>query len=54
MKVIQKKALEFIKIKMILGCKWFVLFINDQTRLTWVYLMKDKLEAKIKFKSFIL
>ncbi|CAL8175713.1 unnamed protein product [Prunus armeniaca] len=32
--------------------KWFVTFINDYSRLTWVYLMTDKSEVFSIFQSF--
>jgi transposase InsO family protein len=36
----------------ICGYKWFVLFIDDCTRMTWVYLLKGKNEVSEVFKSF--
>lgn len=32
--------------------KWFISFIDDHTRLIWVYLMKEKLETREIFKKF--
>ena len=32
------------------GCKYFLLFIDDFTRMTWVYFLKAKSEAFEKFK----
>jgi hypothetical protein len=32
--------------------RWFVSFIDDHTRLTWLYLMKDKSEVEGLFKQF--
>ena len=32
--------------------RYFVTFIDDHSRLTWVYLMKEKSEAGIRFKDF--
>jgi hypothetical protein len=32
--------------------KWFVTFIDDHTRLCWVYLMTDKFEVKTVFQNF--
>ena len=34
------------------GKKWFVSFIDDHARLSWVYLLKDKSEVKEIFKVF--
>jgi transposase InsO family protein len=34
------------------GKRWFVTFIDDHTRLCWVYLMKDKSEVPEIFKCF--
>ena len=34
------------------GCKYFLLFIDDFTRMTWVYFLKAKSEAFEKFKEF--
>jgi Integrase core domain len=34
------------------GYKWFVLFIDDCTRMTWVYLLKGKDEVLDVFKTF--
>lgn len=34
------------------GSRWFVTFIDDYTRLTWVYLMKSKSEVASIFPSF--
>ncbi|KAL5840711.1 hypothetical protein ACOSQ4_013319 [Xanthoceras sorbifolium] len=36
----------------ITGTKWFVTFINDHTRVTWVFLMKEKSEVTNIFKNF--
>ena len=27
------------------GCTWFVIFVDDCTRVTWLYLLKSKLEV---------
>ena len=32
--------------------KWFVTFIDDHTRMTWVYLLKEKTDTEQIFKSF--
>ena len=34
------------------GKKWFVTFIDDHMRLSWVYLMKGKSEVETIFKNF--
>ena len=34
------------------GAKWFVTFIDDCTRITWVFLMKDKSEVFQLFVNF--
>lgn len=34
------------------GSRWFVTFIDDHTRITWVYLMKHKLEVSKIFQCF--
>lgn len=34
------------------GKKWFITFIDDHTRITWVYLLKEKGEAEQTFKHF--
>jgi hypothetical protein len=34
------------------GHRWFVIFIDDCTRMTWLYLLKNKDEVFIVFKSF--
>jgi GAG-pre-integrase domain len=39
-------------INLILGYKWFILFIDDCTRMTWIYLMKGKDELANIFKGF--
>ena len=36
----------------IVGSKWFITFIDDHTRVCWVYLMKKKFEAGQLFKNF--
>ncbi|KAL5798657.1 hypothetical protein ACOSQ2_003477 [Xanthoceras sorbifolium] len=36
----------------ITGAKWFVTFIDDHTRVTWVFLMKEKSEVTNIFKNF--
>ncbi|KAJ4700914.1 Retrovirus-related Pol polyprotein from transposon TNT 1-94 [Melia azedarach] len=40
------------KISNINGAKWFITLIDDHTRISWVYLMKDKTEVRNIFKSF--
>ncbi|KAL5856724.1 hypothetical protein ACOSQ3_004182 [Xanthoceras sorbifolium] len=34
------------------GKKWFITFIDDHTRITWVYLLREKSEACQIFKNF--
>ena len=40
------------KIKTSSGKKWFVTFIDDHTRLCWVYLMSEKSEVCMLFQNF--
>ena len=40
------------KITTLSGKRWFVTFIDDHTRLCWVYLMHKKSEVKNLFKNF--
>ena len=40
------------RIKNVTGTRWFVSFIDDHTRLTWVFLMKEKSETGQNFKNF--
>ncbi|KAL5816220.1 hypothetical protein ACOSQ3_024598 [Xanthoceras sorbifolium] len=35
------------------GARWFVSFIDDHTRLTWVFLMKEKSEVSQIFQNFV-
>ena len=39
-------------VKNISGTRWFVLFVDDHTRITWVFLMKEKLEVGQVFQNF--
>ena len=34
------------------GFRWFIIFIDDYTRMTWLYLMKHKHEVFSIFRSF--
>src|SRR5579871_1913513 len=34
------------------GAKYFIIFIDDKTRITFIYLLKTKGEAFDKFKNF--
>ena len=34
------------------GSRWFVTFIDDCTRMTWLYLMKSKSEVNLLFQKF--
>ncbi|PON85844.1 Ribonuclease H-like domain containing protein [Trema orientale] len=36
----------------IFGARWFVSFINDCTRVTWVYLLKQKSDVSSTFQNF--
>jgi transposase InsO family protein len=34
------------------GCRYFILFIDEHTRMTWVFFLKEKYEAFEKFVNF--
>ena len=36
------------------GKRWFITFIDDHTRLSWVYLLKEKSEQNMFLKTFII
>ena len=40
------------RVSNISGAKWFLLFVDDHTQLTWVFLMKEKSETSQIFKTF--
>ena len=40
------------RVRNVNGSRWFVTFIDDHTRITWVYLMKDKSEVGRIFECF--
>lgn len=40
------------RIKSLSGARWFVSFIDDHTRLTWIFLMKEKSEVNHIFQKF--
>ncbi|CAN0917564.1 Retrovirus-related Pol polyprotein from transposon TNT 1-94, partial [Linum grandiflorum] len=40
------------RVKNINGAKWFITFIDDHTRLTWTFLMKEKSETASMFQEF--
>lgn len=40
------------RVPSITGARWFVSFIDDHTRTTWIYLMKEKSEVTNIFKNF--
>ena len=40
------------RVKNITGTRWFVSFIDDYTRLTWIFLMKEKSEVSQIFQNF--
>lgn len=41
------------KILNVNGRRWFVIFVDDHTRVTWIYLMKHKSDLLQVFKTFI-
>ncbi|KAL3520400.1 hypothetical protein ACH5RR_018549 [Cinchona calisaya] len=43
---------DHLRYQLCLEKKWFVSFIDDHTRLSWVYLLRDKFEVKDIFRSF--
>ena len=40
------------RINNVSGSRWFVTFIDDDTRITWVFLMKEKSEVGQIFQTF--
>lgn len=40
------------RVKNISGARWFVTFIDGYTRITWVFLMKEKIEVGSIFRQF--
>ena len=40
------------RVRNISGTRWFITFIDDHTRNTWIYLLKEKSEATSSFKTF--
>lgn len=40
------------KIKKVTGTRWFLLFVDNHTRVWWVFLMKDKSETTSVLKNF--
>ena len=40
------------QIKTLTGKRWFITFIDDHTRVTWVFLLHDKSETETVFKNF--
>lgn len=40
------------RVKNISGTRWFITFIDDHTRVCWVYLLKEKSEAAEVFRKF--
>ena len=40
------------KIKNISGARWFVSFVDDHTRISWVFPIKEKSEVSQIFKNF--
>ncbi|CAN1152027.1 Retrovirus-related Pol polyprotein from transposon TNT 1-94, partial [Linum perenne] len=41
-----------MRVKNVNGAKWFVTFIDDHSRQTWTYLMKEKSETRMIFQQF--
>ena len=40
------------RISTLTGKRWFITFIDDHTRISWVYLMKEKSDVGMIFKTF--
>lgn len=40
------------RVSNITGARWFVMFIDDHTRVTWVFLMKEKSDVERVFEIF--
>lgn len=40
------------QISTINGSRWFITFIDDSTRMTWLWLMKSKSEVNLLFQKF--
>ncbi|RVW94908.1 Retrovirus-related Pol polyprotein from transposon TNT 1-94 [Vitis vinifera] len=45
-------SLRSLRIKIFLALRWFVTFVDDHTRVTWVFLMKEKSEVGHIFQTF--
>ena len=50
--VIHSDVWEPSKINNITGSRWFIIFIDDHTRITWTFLMKEKSEVRQIFQNF--
>ena len=50
--MIHHNVCEPTRVKNIIGSRWFVSFIDDHTRTTWIFLMKEKSEVRRIFQSF--
>jgi hypothetical protein len=37
----------------IAGFRWFVTFIDDYTKVSWVYMLKHKIDILLVFQKFI-
>ena len=48
-----KEVLELVHIKSYIGDKYFILFLDDYSRMMTVMYLKDKLEAFQKFKWYL-
>jgi len=40
------------RVKNLSGTRWFITFIDDHTRNTWIYLLKEKSDTASTFKNF--
>ena len=40
------------KVPTLSGLRWFVTFIDDCTKMTWLFLMKTKDEVNLSFQNF--
>ncbi|KAG8485341.1 hypothetical protein CXB51_021417 [Gossypium anomalum] len=40
------------RVKNIIGARWFITFIDDHTRVCWIYLLKEKSEVSRVFQNF--
>ena len=40
------------RIRNVTGTRWFMLFVDDHTRITWLFLMKEKSKVGQIFRKF--